>query len=567
VSFAWLAYRSGLRFFSAAILKDPSSSAVNEKISFLSWHYLSKKGVNSIALQLVLSFTSAPKSGILIKALLFIMEKDPVRIAGYVVYVIYVITSIWLMLNAIIQVHLLWHYKKKRRGNDSKGAIPAMLPFISIQVPVYNERYVISRLLRALSAFEYPKDKFEIQVLDDSDDETVELINQEAAKLGKAGFSISVLRRDDRSGFKAGALQAGLARCKGELIAIFDADFIPEPHFLRKLIPHFSNPTTGMVQARWGHLNREQNHLTRAQTLLLDTHFSIEQVGRSNAGYFTNFCGTAGIWRKQCILEAGGWDGTVLSEDLDLSYRAQLKGWKMVYDDSIEVPAELPSVMEAFKIQQFRWTKGMAQIFKKTMSTLLHTPMPLAKKIHGIFHLLGSFVFVCLLLNAILMLPLLVLRTLYPEFVTLTEYTIVNSLNLVTLTLFYYNGTRSTQKQEDSSFWRSYPLFLVLYMGLAVQNSIAVLQGLFGSSSPFVRTPKFNATDPSATTYHSRKFTRINYLEGGMLCYFLAGIAISFFTGDFFMLLFFVMMSAGLSFILFYSEAPTRDNRLSPNFG
>ncbi len=495
------------------------------------------------------------------------MEKDPVRIAGYVVYGIYVITSIWLMLNAIIQVHLLWHYKKKRQVTDHTGAFPADLPVVSIQVPVYNERYVIARLLEALSAFDYPKDKFEIQVLDDSDDESVELINQKAAELGKAGFSISVLRRDDRSGFKAGALQAGLPSCKGALIAIFDADFIPEPQFLRKLIPHFADPGVGMVQAKWAHLNREQNHLTRAQTLLLDTHFSVEQRGRSNAGYFTNFCGTAGIWRKQCIIEAGGWDGTVLSEDLDLSYRAQLRGWKMVYDDSIEVPAELPSVMEAFKIQQFRWTKGMAQIFKKNMGSLLRMPMPLAKKIHGIFHLLGSFVFVSLMLNAILMLPLLVFRNLYPEFITLTEYTIVNSLNLVTLTLFYYNGTRSAQKQDDSSFWRTYPLFLVLYMGLAVQNSIAVLQGLFGSTSPFVRTPKFNAADPSTTTYHTRKLTGINYLEGGMLCYFLAGIALSFFIGDFFMLLFFVMMSAGLSFILFYGEAPTRDNRLSPNFG
>jgi cellulose synthase/poly-beta-1,6-N-acetylglucosamine synthase-like glycosyltransferase len=495
------------------------------------------------------------------------MEKDPVKIAGYIVFGIYAITSVWLLLNALIQVHLLWHYKKKRGPINKTVVLPPDLPVVSIQVPVYNERYVIVRLLRALAAFEYPKDKFEIQVLDDSNDETVELINQQAAELGKSGVQITVLRRKDRSGFKAGALEEGLRHCKGELIAIFDADFIPDPYFLTRLIPHFADPATGMVQARWGHLNREQNHLTRAQTLLLDTHFSIEQRGRCNAGYFSNFCGTAGIWRKQCIIEAGGWDGTVLSEDLDLSYRAQLKGWKMVYDEKTEVPAELPSVMEAFKIQQFRWTKGMAQTSRKTLGRLLRTRMPVAKKVHGIFHLLGSFVFVCLLLNAILMLPLLVFRNLYPEFVTLTEYTIVNSFNLVALTLFYYNGTRSTHKQDDSSFWRSYPLFLVLYMGLAVQNSIAVLQGFFGSSSPFVRTPKFNAADPSTSTYHARRLTRINYIEGGMLCYFLAGIAISFFTGDFFMLLFFVMMSAGLSFILFYTEAPTRNNRLSPNFG
>lgn len=229
--------------------------------------------------------------------------------------------------------------------------------------------------------------------------------------------------------------------------------------------------------------------------------------------------------------------------------------------------SELPSVMEAFKIQQFRWTKGMAQIAKKTMGTLWRTRMPLAKKIHGTFHLLSSFVFVCLLLNAVLMLPLLVYRNLYPEFVTLTEYTLINSFNLVALTLFYYNGTRAAVKEEDTSFWKSYPLFLVLYMGLAVQNTIAVLQGFFGSTSPFVRTPKFNTAEPATTAYHTRKLTPINYAEAGMLCYFLAGIGLSLFLGDIFLLLFFVMISTGLAFILLSVEASPRTNRLSPNFG
>ena len=478
---------------------------------------------------------------------------DPVRVLGYVIYGVYALTSLWLFLNALVQLHLLWHYKRKGRKPELEQLSLRELPVVSVQVPVYNEKYVVERLLDSLSLMDYPKDKFEVQVLDDSTDETTSIIDRKAEELRALGIYISVLRRSERKGFKAGALQYGLPLCKGELIAIFDADFAPPPHFLISLVPHFSQPKTGLVQARWGHLNKEENALTRIQTYLLDTHFSVEQAGRSKAGYFINFCGTAGVWRKNCIEDAGGWDGTVLSEDLDLSYRAQLRGWKLVYDQELEVPAELPSVIEAFKIQQFRWTKGMAQTSKKTLRRLLRTALPLDKKLHGAFHLLSSCVFVCLFLNALLTVPLLIYRNLYPEFIELTHYTLFTSINLVALTLFYYNGTMSAGKQPALQFLTHYPLFLVIYMGLSVQNAIAVLQGFLGSSSVFVRTPKFNTGGLTHSTYLAKRITWINVVEVLVLCYFLYGIGLSIYFNDYFMMLFFLMIGYGLAFIIYQS--------------
>lgn len=477
---------------------------------------------------------------------------DLVRSIGFVVYGIYVLTSIWLLLNGLVQLHLLWHYKRKKRTVDAVSSLPDNLPFVTIQIPVYNEKYVIERLLQSLARLEYPTNKFEIQVLDDSTDETVQIIDQQVSQLLKQGIDIMIHRRTTRKGYKAGALQYGLKYCKGELIAIFDADFIPQHNFITRLIPHFSNPKIGLVQARWGHINKDENYLTRIQTFLLDTHFSIEQTGRSNADYFINFCGTAGIWRKQCIKDAGGWDGDVLSEDLDLSYRAQLKGWKLIYDQSTEVPAELPSVIESFKIQQFRWTKGMAQISKKTLGTIMHSTLPLPKKLHGAFHLLSSFVFVCLFINAILTVPLLIYRSLYPEFVILTQYSLITSINLIALTLFYYNGAKSAQ-QKPTGFFKDYPLFLVIYMGLSVQNAVAVLQGLFGSKSAFVRTPKFSVNSASKNSYLLNKFNWINVTEAATFFYFMFGIFLSIYLSDYFMMLFFVMIGFGLGLILYQS--------------
>lgn len=482
---------------------------------------------------------------------------EPLKLLAYLVFGLYAFSALWLLLNGLVQLHLLWHYKRSGKKSSALRTLPEQLPHVSIQIPVYNERYVIARLLDTLAQMQYPKNRYDIQVLDDSTDESSAIIDTAIAKMQNMGIDACVMRRSQRTGFKAGALQAGLPHCKGDLIAIFDADFTPSPQFLNRLVPYFEDSKVGLVQARWSHLNQDQNALTRIQTYLLDTHFSVEQTGRSNAGYFINFCGTAGIWRKQCIEDAGGWDGAVLSEDLDLSYRAQLKGWKMIYDSETAVPAELPSVIEAFKVQQFRWTKGMAQISKKNLRALVTTALPFGKKVHGIFHLLSSFVFVCLFFNAVLTVPLLVFRNIYPEIADLSRYTVVTSINLVALTFFYYTGTATFTKNLPQ-FLRHYPLFLVVYMGLSVQNCCAVLQGFFGNSAVFVRTPKINISDAANNAYLSRRISWINVLELVLLCYFLCGIGLSVYLNDYFLVLFFVMIVAGLSFIIFQSVAATR---------
>ncbi len=469
--------------------------------------------------------------------------------AGYVLYGIYVLLTIWLLLHGLVQLHL-WRLSKGRKNKQMQNRM-GELPLVTIQVPVYNEKYVVEGLLDCLSQMAYPKHLYQILVLDDSTDETSILVDQKVARLKAAGIAINVIRRENRKGYKAGALQESLPFCKGEFIAIFDADFRPSPDFLQKLLPHFSNANIGLVQARWGHLNQNQNFLTRIQSYLLDTYFTIEQEGRYQGGYFSNFCGTAGVWRKACIQDAGGWDGTMLSEDLDLSYRAQLKGWKIVYDGSTVVPAELPAVIEAFKIQQARWTKGIMQAIRKHGKQVVSSTLPFSKKLLALFHLSGSFVFPCLFINSLFSLPLLLLRSAYPEFIALTDLTVIGGLNLFLQTTLFYQGTKKSGK--EAKFWKYYPLFLLVYMALAVQNTIAVFGGLFGRPSPFIRTPKYAAKAAASTSYFGQKKNTVHLVEAVMLFYFACGICLSFYLGDYFFLVLFIMMSCGLGLVVYHS--------------
>jgi len=472
---------------------------------------------------------------------------------GYVLFGIYALSTLWIFLNAAAQLHLLWHAKKKKKQIKSHQS--EHLPFVSIQLPVYNEKYVVEGLLHSLSQLHYPKHLFEIQVLDDSTDETSAIIDRKARQLENEGFQVNVVRRGTRSGFKAGALQHGLSLCKGELVAIFDADFRPPQNFLTAMVSHFTNDKVGLVQARWGHLNREENFLTRIQTYLLDMHFLVEQQGRYNAGYFINFCGTAGIWRKQCIIETGGWDGSVLSEDLDLSYRAQLKGWTIVYDKNIEAPAEVPSVLEAFKIQQFRWTKGIAQIARKTLGSVWRMQLPLTKKLHSAFHLLGSFTFVCLFINAVLTLPMLQLRNMHPEFIALTKYTALGVLNLVMLAFLYYKSAAEATN-DRLRFWAYYPLFSVVYLAMSVQNAVAVIQGFAGKQSDFVRTPKTSSQKAKQNSYIHRTVNWATKMELFFFLYFVYGIGLSIYYGDYFLFVYFFLMCWGLGILLYQSLSP-----------
>lgn len=389
-------------------------------------------------------------------------------------------------------------------------------PTVTVQLPIYNEKYVIERLINAVCDLDYPTECLEIQVLDDSTDETIEKVDQLVQTKQAEGFDIFAVRRPHRQGFKAGALQYGLEQCRGEFILIFDADFIPPSNLLNQGMPHFINSktgaTTGMVQFPWGHVNREYSLLTYAQSVLLDGHFNIEHLVRSRTGRFFNFNGTAGIWRKQCILDAGGWQGDTLTEDMDLSYRAQLKGWVFQYVPDVRVPAELPIELNAFKSQQYRWAKGGVQTAIKLLPRLMKEPLPLKIKLEAFFHLTSNLTYV-LIPCLILLLPALILcMGCIPKIV----YALSFIAAVFSVSLFYiiaqlsYSDRDSTSHLTEGQWqemwqnkwpikWKNIcqsiamvPILMAVGSGLCVNNSKAVLEAIFRCQSGFVRTPKYN---------------------------------------------------------------------------
>lgn len=327
-----------------------------------------------------------------------------------IIIVVYTIALVLIFIYALAQLNLLFNYVSAKKSNTTSDLFdlsnPKEVPFVTIQLPVYNEMYVMERLLNNIAKIDYPRHRLEIQVLDDSTDETVESTKHHIAKLQNEGLDIQHITRSNRKGFKAGALKAGLETAKGEFIAIFDADFLPQTDWLQRTIPYFKDEKLGVVQTRWAHINRNYSILTKIQAFALDAHFTLEQVGRNSKGHFINFNGTAGIWRKTCILDAGNWEGDTLTEDLDLSYRAQLKKWKFKYLEDVVTPAELPIVISAARSQQFRWNKGGAENFQKMMWKVLKSKNLSAKtKLHGLLHLLNSTMFLNILVVAILVSP------------------------------------------------------------------------------------------------------------------------------------------------------------------
>lgn len=463
-----------------------------------------------------------------------------------VVLVIYLVCSFWFLLSSIVQLSLL----VKSRRNQKKMPHPDTAnnwPRITIQVPVYNERFVIGRLLTALAKLDYPRSQWDVQVLDDSTDQTSVIIRQACRQLEASGVAVSVLTRTNRSGFKAGALDAALTHCRGEFIAIFDADFSPKPNFLKSIVPHFNDPSVAGVQGRWLHRNLRTSWLTTIQSYLLDVHFTLEQHGRDAAGYLVNFNGTAGMWRKSSIEQAGGWNVNVLTEDLELSYRTQLNGWKMIYDNSITVPADLPVEMEAFKAQQFRWAKGMAQVAKLYLSKVITANISSGKKIHALFHLTGSLSFIAVFGNMLLAPLLMVARNQFPEFKGLTQVILVTGITMPIICVLYYAGTRVSLTKKE--FWLNLPAFVTVFMALSVQNTIAVIQGLIGISTPFVRTPK---PDPNRKLYDNDlpKWTTLNTIELVIFIYLLGAIVASVWWNDYFFFFLFLMGASGLLLLL-----------------
>ncbi len=486
---------------------------------------------------------------------------------GIALLVLYIASLTFILMYSVVQVHLAILYLRFQKGNKkAHEALPLMptdhWPMVTVQLPLYNEMYVVERLIDAIAAFDYPRDRFEIQILDDSTDETVEIVARKVIEWQAKGIDIVHLHRSNREGYKAGALKEGLLTAKGEFIAIFDADFLPHANFLRTTIPHFHDPKIGVVQTRWEHINRDYSILTRLQAFALDAHFSVEQQGRNSVGYFINFNGTAGIWRRVAIDDAGGWQSDTLTEDLDLSYRAQLKGWRFKFLENLDSPAELPAAMGAIKSQQFRWTKGAAETARKNLGNVLRAKLPLGTKLHATFHLLNSMLFVCIALNAFLSVPLVFFHEIDPGVREIMKYASVFSGSMLALVLFFWVSRKNRVGGRGAKgflkFVMTFPIFLCITMGLSLHNAIATVEGYIGRKTPFVRTPKFNITTgkdswASRPKYRTRRISMITVLEGFMLLYFGFGVGLEIYYNSFGMLPFHIMLIIGYSAIFFFS--------------
>src|SRR5258706_7908452 len=386
--------------------------------------------------------------------------------------------------------YLVYLYMKNRDRGPS-AAIPLdPTPVVTIQLPLYNEMYVADRLIEAVSRIEYPRDRLEIQVLDDSTDETQSIAELAVRHFAAQGVDIKYYHRANRSGYKAGALEAGLKAARGEFIAIFDADFIPTPDFLTRLMPHFADPRVGMVQARWGHINQDYSLLTKIQSILLDGHFVLEHGGRNRSGRFFNFNGTAGIWRRAAIDDAGGWQHDTLTEDLDLSYRAQLRGWRFVFVSDVIAPAEVPVEMNAFKSQQHRWAKGSVQTCLKLLPRILRADLPLGVKVEAFFHLTANFNYPLMCVLSVLMFPSMVIRYNMGWY----EMLLIDIPLFFAATFSVCNFYLVCQREIHAD-WRArlkyLPFLMSIGIGLSINNTRAVFEALFNKHTEFARTPKY----------------------------------------------------------------------------
>ncbi len=410
---------------------------------------------------------------------------------------------VYFVLLALLSIYgahryvLVFLYYRHKRDNPSPVARFGEAPAVTVQLPLFNEATVVERLLESVARIDWPREKLEIQVLDDSTDETQELARRKVDELCARGLDVHYLRRADRRGFKAGALASGLEVARGDFVAIFDADFLPEPDVLRRTVDFFTDPKIGMVQVRWGHLNRDYSLLTRLQSMLLDGHFVIEHTARNRSGRHFNFNGTAGVWRRTAIVGAGGWQHDTLTEDLDLSYRAQLRGWNFVYLRDVTAPGELPVEMTAFKAQQHRWAKGSIQTGLKVLPKIWRSKLPFKVKSEATFHLTANLSYVLMLAMCVLMLPALLARLAEPDWLRSELFDLSVFILGTTSVLSFYVVA---QREIDPDWKRGLkylPGVLGLGIGLAVNNARAVVEALFSYETPFVRTPKYDVTDRS----------------------------------------------------------------------
>ena len=439
-------------------------------------------------------------------------------------FIAYSFVTIVLSLYGFHRLVIIFLYFKHSRNKPEPASLFQELPLVTIQLPVFNEKHVVDRLIGAIEKLDYPKDKMEIQILDDSTDETVDICASHAKRLNENGFRATYIHRTDRTGYKAGALENGMNQAEGEYLLILDADFVPNPDLIQKTIHYFTDDNIGMIQTRWGHLNRNTNILTRLQAMLLDGHLELEQTARNRSGRFFTFNGTAGIWRKSCIHAAGGWDHDTLTEDMDLSYRAQLKGWRFIFLNDVETPAELPVDIDGFKSQQHRWAKGAIQCCKKVLGQIWRSDAPFYAKVEATTHLTSNFAYLVLLLMCLV---------LYPNFkfgVQLegTSWWLANVpvyfFGSVSVLIFYLTAQKAL---HPKTWWKDIPylpLLLALGIGMSVNNTKAVLEALFNKESAFVRTPKYGDLQSSKKSWKGSSYKAIKsftpFIEFLFGCFF-----------------------------------------------
>ena len=400
----------------------------------------------------------------------------------------------FLAVYGLHRYFLLFLYHRHRKRQAEPAGKLSRWPWVTVQLPIYNEQYVVERLIDAVAGLDYPRHLLEIQILDDSTDETRQIARQKADRLKAEGFDISHIHRTNRAGFKAGALARGFDLARGELIAVFDADFVPPPQFLKKVIPYFADPEIGMVQGRWEHLNRDISLLTRGQAIFLDGHFQIEHTARNRSGRFFNFNGTAGIWRREAIEESGGWQSDTLTEDMDLSYRAQLAGWKFLFLPDLAVPAELPVEINAFKAQQYRWAKGAFQTGKKLLPRIWRSRLPAKVKMEASFHLTNALAHVFIVLFTLMLFPAFWIRGITDLGIGAWRVVLIDFplflIATASASAFYISSQRELYPNWKRSF-RYLPFITALGIGMSLSNARAVLEGFFGKrGGVFVRTSK-----------------------------------------------------------------------------
>lgn len=490
-----------------------------------------------------------------------ITEHPTSHFVARIIIILYAFSLFLVFFYSIMQLSLSIAYKRnKKKVAAEKDPVfdPEKAPKVTVQLPMFNELYVAERIIEKAAEFDYPADKLEIQVLDDSTDETKDVIAAKVAEVKARGVNIKHIHRVDRTGYKAGALDAAMDQVEGDFIAIFDADFVPEKDFLKRTMPYFENPEIGVVQTRWGHINKEYSLLTKLQAFGLDGHFSVEQGGRTSAGHFINFNGTGGIWRKKTIEDAGGWEHDTLTEDLDLSYRAQIKGWKFKYCENVVAPAELPITMSALKSQQHRWMKGGAECFRKMAWRILTAPgVRFTDRMHGISHLFNSTVFVNILFMSLLSLPVLHVKDSFSDLNGIIQWLGIFLVSTVFLMYYYWLGYRSKTDNKFKSFvkyiWTFFQ-YLTVALGLSLSNTVAVIEGYLGIKSSFVRTPKFNVASKkefAGNKYDKKNISLITIGEGILMCVFGFTAVNRAIYGDLGMVPFHTMLAVGYGMVFF----------------